>query len=130
MMRAKSAMFYIKDVEEITKELLDLCEDKKDANNSLDIHPLLQLWSLESIAYIFLDKRLYCFSTDDTKDNQDGKNMVEANRIMNVTNLQLFFMPKIWQYFSNLMPPYRKYVIYIYNHCRKILIYPHIRSLF
>ena len=109
MMRAKSAMFYIKDVEEITKELLDLCEDKKDANNSLDVHPLLQLWSLESIAYIFLDKRLYCFSIDDTKDNQDGKNMVEANRIMNVTNLQLFFMPKIWQYFPNLMPPYRKF---------------------
>ena len=37
----------INDVENIVKELLEVVEDTKDSNNTLDVYPLLKLWSLE-----------------------------------------------------------------------------------
>ena len=107
MMRPKSAMQYISDIEKITEELLDLMREKRDHNHNLDVHPLLKLWSLESIASIFLAKRLYCFHSHTTND--DGKMMVDANRTMNQANLQLFIFPKIWQYFPHLIPAYRRF---------------------
>lgn len=92
MMRPKSAMQYISDIEKITEELLDLMRKKRDPNENLDVYPLLKLWSLECIASIFLAKRLYCFHSHTTND--DGKMMVDANRAMNQANLQLFFSHK------------------------------------
>ena len=71
MMRPKSAMQYISDIEKITEELLNLMREKRDPNENLDVYPLLKLWSLESIASIFLAKRLYCFHSN--TGNDDGK---------------------------------------------------------
>ena len=110
MMRAKSAMYYIPDIEQITKELLDVLEAKKDNSCSLDVYPLLKLWSFESIACIFLAKRFYCFSSENKNITLDTKRMIEANEIMNEENMKLFFMPKIWQYIPKLIPSYRRFV--------------------
>ena len=71
-------MYYINDVEQIVKELLEVVEDMKDSNDSVDVYPLLKLWSLEAISWIFLAKRLNCFSTDSTKRTSDGDAMAEA----------------------------------------------------
>ena len=109
MMRAKSAMYYIPDIEQIAKELLDVFEATKDTSCSLDVYPLLKLWSFESIASIFVAKRFYCFSTENKNNTLDTKRMIVANESMNVENTKLFFMPKIWQYIPNLIPSYRRF---------------------
>ena len=106
MMRAKSAMYYIPDIEQISKELVDVFEAKKDTSSRLDVYPLLKLWSFESIACIFLAKRFYCFSSENKNITLDTKKMIEANESMNIENMKLFFMPKIWQYIPNLIPKF------------------------
>ena len=109
MMRAKSAMYYIDDMEVICKELIDVFEETKDENQELDIYPLLKLWSIESISNIFLHTRLYSFSTDKNKRTDDAKKMIEAAKSLNEANMKLFFIPKIWKYFSSLVPTYRQF---------------------
>ena len=109
MMRAKSAMYYIDDMEVICKELVDVLEETKDKNQELDIYPLLKLWSIESISNIFLHTRLYSFSTDKGKRTDDAKKMIEAAKSVNEANMKLFFIPKIWKYFSSLVPTYRQF---------------------
>ena len=107
MMRAKSAMYYIPAVEQISNELLELVDKAVDENSTLDVYPLLRLWSFESIASIFLAKRFYCFNSDNLLRNQDGQLMLEADEAMNESNMNLLFMPKIWQFFSNFIPAYK-----------------------
>ena len=109
MMRAKSAMYYIDDMETITKEALALFEQSKNANNSLDIYPILKLWSLESVSYIFLNKRLYCFNNESTKNTQEGKQLVDAMRELGEATLRLLFLPKLWKLVPDVIPPYRKF---------------------
>lgn len=109
MMRAKSAMYYINDVENIVKELLEVVEDTKDSNDTLDVYPLLKLWSLEAISWIFLAKRLNCFSTDSTKRTQDGEAMADACKRSHMANLRLFMTIKLWKYVPNLIPAYRMF---------------------
>ena len=109
MMRAKSAMYYISDMEAITKELLDAFEQTKDVNNLLDINPILQLWSIESVSYIFLNKRLYSFDINATKHTQEAKQLVDAMNIFNETTLRLLFLPKIWKLIPEWIPTYRKF---------------------
>ena len=109
MMRAKSAMHYIDDMETITKEVLVIFEKSKNANNSLDIYPILKLWSLESVSYIFLNKRLYCFNDNSTKHTQEGQQLVDAMRELGEATLRLLFLPKFWKLVPDVIPPYRKF---------------------
>ena len=109
MMRAKSAMHYIDDMETITKEVLVIFEKSKNANNSLDIYPILKLWSLESVSYIFLNKRLYCFNDNSTKHTQEGQQLVDAMRELGEATLRLLFLPKLWKLVPDIIPPYRKF---------------------
>ena len=109
MMRAKSAMYYIPDIEQISKELLGVFEEKKDSSGSLDVYPVLKLWSFESIASIFLSKRFYCFDKENKDDTLDTKRMIKANESLNEENMKLFFTPKVWQYIPNLIPAYKRF---------------------
>ena len=102
-------MYYIDDMEVICKELIDVLEETKDENQELDIYPLLKLWSIESISNIFLHTRLHSFSTDEDKHTDDAKKMIEAAKSLNEANMKLFFIPKIWKYFSSLVPTYRQF---------------------
>ena len=56
MMRPKSAMFYINDIEAISCDLSDLILQSMDDNQEVDdLLELINRWSLESITAIFLD---------------------------------------------------------------------------
>ena len=60
MLRPKSAMSYIEDIEQISSEFLDLIDDSlNDKNEVDDLLELVNMFSLEAIVIIFLDKRLY-----------------------------------------------------------------------
>ena len=109
LMKPKSAMYYIDDMEAIAKEVLDVFDKSKDDSNKLDIYPILKLWSLESVSYIFLNKRLYCFSSDNTKTNQEGPQLVSAMRHLGEATLELLFLPRFWRLLPDLVPAYRKF---------------------
>ena len=73
MLRPKSAMSYIEDIEQISSEFLDLIEDSlNDKKEVDDLLELVNMFSLEAIVIIFLDKRLYCLQKN-LPENSDAK---------------------------------------------------------
>ena len=60
MMRPKSALYYINEMEEIATELVDKISDLKgeDGVGIKDIHPLVQEYALEAVGCVFLNARL------------------------------------------------------------------------
>ena len=56
MMRPKSAMYYINDIEEISQQLVDLMTANVDSEGEVeDIVKHIQCWSLESTAFLLLN---------------------------------------------------------------------------
>ena len=81
MMRPKSAMFYINDIEEISKELIELVAATVDSNNEVDdLLDYINKWSLESIIAIFLDMRINCLDKE-LADDSDARKFVNAVKI-------------------------------------------------
>ena len=73
MLRPKSAMCYIEDIEQISSEFLDLIDDSlNDKKEVDDLLELVNMFSLEAIVIIFLDKRLYCLQKN-LPENSDAK---------------------------------------------------------
>ena len=73
MMRPKSAMFYIKVLEDISSDLIDVLSLKRDSSGEIDdLLKYAHQWSLESICAIFLDARLGCLDENQAEDS-DGK---------------------------------------------------------
>ena len=73
MLRPKSAMSYIEDIEQISSEFLDLIDDSlNDKKEVDDLLELVNMFSLEAIVIIFLDKRLYCLQKN-LPENSDAK---------------------------------------------------------
>ena len=59
MLRPKSAMSYTEDIDQIASDFLDLVKDSINENNEVDdLLELVNMYALESIVIIFLDKRL------------------------------------------------------------------------
>merc|ERR1719186_1934108 len=61
LMRVKSMLFYLNDIETITNELIDVFEREKDEENRIVIKTpggFLQRWALESVGFIFMGSRL------------------------------------------------------------------------
>ena len=108
MMRAKSATYYIKDIDETTVELRDLLDLKRGPYNQVNINPLLRLWGLESIARIFIATRLRALDPDLQK-SLTAKEILKASEVVLGTNLQLNYMPPIWKYVPYLVPQMRKH---------------------
>ena len=108
MMRVKSAMHYLHDIEQIAVELRNVFGVMRDSNSCVNVNQLLKLWALESIACIFLCTRLQMFSDDPAK-NVVGKEMISAVAISFEEMVKLLFMPPIWKYFPNLIPSYRRF---------------------
>ena len=55
MLRSKSALYYISDIEDISKEMIDVVGNSLDDNNEVeDLLEIVYKWSLESITSIFL----------------------------------------------------------------------------
>ena len=81
-MRPKSAMFYINDIEEISKDLTDLVAATVDSNNEVDdLLDHINKWSLESIIAIFLDMRINCLDKELAADS-DARKFVNAVKIV------------------------------------------------
>ena len=82
MLRPKSAMAYIEDIEQISSELLDLIEDSLDDNREVDdLLEHVNKFALESIVLIFLDKRLGCLQKN-LPENSDAVKFINAVKVM------------------------------------------------
>merc|ERR1712109_117536 len=63
MMRPKSALYYISDLEKIAMDVAEeIIEKETDQNGVMDIIKMCQKFSLESVAYVFLGSRLGALS--------------------------------------------------------------------
>merc|ERR1712121_327765 len=100
-MRPKSAMFYIKDIENISSEMVDLLESKRDTNDEVeDLADDIYKWSLESIAAIFLSTRLGSLDQNLPEDS-DSKRFIQAvNTFLGPDMNEIAVGPPIWKYFS------------------------------
>ena len=73
MLRPKSAMAYIEDIEKISSDFVGLVEDSLDEKNEVpDLLELVNMFALESIVIIFLDQRLGCLQKN-LPENSDAK---------------------------------------------------------
>ena len=108
MMRPKSAMFYINDIEEISQQFVELLAANTDSNSEVeDIIQHLYCWSLESIAAIFLDTRLGTLDPS-LPDDSEARRFIKAVNVflgpeLNDLNLGL----PIWKYIST--PSFRRW---------------------
>ena len=108
MMRPKSAMYYINDIEEISQQLVDLMTANVDSEGEVeDIVKHIQCWSLESTAAIFLDTRLGVLDPNLPEDSE-GRRFIRAVNVFlgpdfNDLNMGL----PIWKYVPT--PGYRRW---------------------
>ena len=58
MMKPKSALYYIKDIEDISMELVARLGECRDIEGVTTVGPLLQQYALEAIGCVFLGSRL------------------------------------------------------------------------
>ena len=108
MSKAKSALYYIKDITDIAIELRETLEIRKGSDGKVCVNDLLRLWALETTAIVFLAKRFKSFSCDPTESSW-GREMVEAVETFMSTNLQMNYMPPVWKLFPNLVPAMREH---------------------
>jgi len=103
MMRPKSALYYIDEMEDIANELTNkIAESKgKDGKGIRDIHPLVQEYALEAVGCVFLNARLGAL-----KGEGDGARLIElAGHAMEIS-LKLFFLP-MWSF--KYLPMFNKF---------------------
>ena len=102
MMRPKSALYYISDLEDIAKEFAEKINNVKDKNGMLEPCDLVQEYSLEAVGCIFMGARLGAL-----KGTGDGKRLI-ANQIKtNELAMTLLFTPiPIAPY----LPIYKKFI--------------------
>lgn len=99
MMRPKSAMFYIKVLEDITLDLIEVLSHKRDSNGEIDdLLPYAHQWALESISAIFLDARLGCLDENQAEDS-DAKRMISASAVLMGQEAILMMSVPLWKYY-------------------------------
>ena len=108
MSKAKSAMYYIKDITEIAIELRRTIEEQKGLDSCVSINKLLKLWALETTAIIFIAKRFNCLSNN-PMESAWGREMLEASETFMSTSTQMNFMPPIWKSIPRLVPTMQKH---------------------
>ena len=81
LMQPKTVRLYVTKIEEIADEFIAKMKAKLDNKNELPDNFLYELnrWSLESIGYIALDRRLNVIS--DEKQDERSKKMIKVNLI-------------------------------------------------
>ena len=99
MMRPKSAMFYIKPLEDISLELCSVVTSKVDDKMEIDdILKYIHRWSLEAIGAIFLDTRLGCLDENQPEDS-DANVMIKASSVIMGRDGFLMFANPFWRYY-------------------------------
>ena len=123
MMRPKSAMFYIKDIEDISREMVNFLESKRDGNDEVDdLTADLYKWSLESIAAIFLNTRLGCLGQN-LSEESDSKQFINAvNTFLGPDLNDIVIGPPIWKYYStSTFKKWDKAQVKMYNITKKYI---------
>jgi len=101
MMRTKSAMFYINDLEDISEKFVNLLRTKSGVNDEVeDIVPDVHRWSLESIAAIFLNIRLGCLDQNLSEDSDVNRFINAVNTFLGPDFNDINMGPPIWKYVS------------------------------
>ena len=88
MMRPKSALYYIEDLEKIALDVTELIEKESDPSGSLDVIKMCQKYSLEAVAFVFLGSRLGALA-----GTGDGQRLIEIADSTGELQQTLFFMP-------------------------------------
>jgi len=107
MLRPKSAMFYIDDIEQISAELNDLINSTIDKKGEVDdLLDIVNRWSLESIVAIFLDMRIHCLDKD-LPSNSDAQEFVKAVKTITGVEANDMATIPIWKYITT--PGYKRF---------------------
>ena len=122
MLRPKSAMFYLKDLEQIALQFTDKLQHKSDKNLEVDdVTGLLYRWALQSVSSIFLDARLNCLAEDLAPDSDTARLLQSVNVVLGEDANDLVGGPPIWKYVSTA--GYRRFdaaSTEVYNICKKL----------
>ena len=104
MMRPKSALYYISDLEEIATELTEKIIEMQDKDGVLDPYQHLQEYALEAVGCIFMGTRLGAI-----QGKGDGKKLIEnQTKLLDLLNT-LFLYPT---FIAPYVPVYKKFVKY------------------
>ena len=108
MLRPKSAMFYLKHLEDISVDLCNLIKESLDENEEIaDVLEYVNRWSLESIVAIFLDNRLHCLKKNLPQDSEPTR-FVNAVKIATGTDTtDLAFGVPLWKLYPT--PVFRRF---------------------
>ena len=108
MLRPKSAMFYIDDLEQIGLQFCEKMEQKSDSNMEVDdVTGLIYRWALEAVSSIFLDARLNCLAENLSPDSDTARLIESVNIVLGEDASDLVGSPPIWKYIST--PGYRRF---------------------
>jgi len=102
MMRPKSALYYLPEMEDIAIELADKIQEKKNKNGMLNPSTLLQQFALEAVGCVFMGARLGAL-----QGVGDGKTIIEKQEQGAAILLKLFFMPLS---IAPYLPMYKTYI--------------------
>ena len=105
MLRSKSALYYISDIEDISKEMIDIVGNSLDDNNEVeDLLEIVYKWSLESITSIFLGTRLNCINENEGSECEKFIETVKV--ILGPDAKDMVMNPPVWKYIST--PGFRR----------------------
>eukprot|EP00092_Neocalanus_flemingeri_P104678 GFUD01134110.1.p1 GENE.GFUD01134110.1~~GFUD01134110.1.p1 ORF type:complete len:474 (-),score=122.38 GFUD01134110.1:111-1532(-) len=114
MMRPKSALYYLSEMEEIAIELADKIQEVKGNDGMLDPYALVQEYALEAVGCVFMGARLGAL-----KGAGDGKQLIEILTKSMALTMDLIFLPKL---LAPFLPSYKKFVKYqeeAFDICKK-----------
>uniref|UniRef100_A0A1B0CC91 Cytochrome n=1 Tax=Lutzomyia longipalpis TaxID=7200 RepID=A0A1B0CC91_LUTLO len=98
MMKPQITRKYISVIDEVVQDFVKRQHNLRDANNETpdDFYNELNMWALESIAYIIMDTRLGIF--DNTSPGNMHSLMKDLKVFFDLT-FKLNFLPSFWKYF-------------------------------
>ena len=89
LMRPKSALYYIRDLERIAMDVSEqIIEKETDRNGVMEVVKMCQKYSLEAVAFVFLGSRLGALA-----GTGDGQRLIEIADSTGELQQTLFFMP-------------------------------------
>ena len=102
MMRPKSALYYIDEMEEIASEVVKIIEEDSDSNHCYEVNKITQEYALESVAYIFLGNRLGVLS-----GGEDGKRLIQLSDELGPLSQYIVGIP-VWA--LKFVPQYKTWI--------------------
>ena len=104
MMRPKSALYYINELDDIAGDLADKVSAEKscDGGSIEDMFPILQAYALEAVGSIFLGARLGAL-----KGEGDGQRLIDiAEQCLPIVQQLMFIPPKMFRF----LPQFKKFI--------------------